>query len=170
MGICGAKGKISVEDADRLKNEKQRTRQIEMQLMQDNVQDRLINKLLLLGAGESGKSTLFKQMMFIYNNGAGFSEAERKTYRSIIHNNVMTSIKALVEQGEILNQRHNEDTVVTPANRERRNRIMELDVDCIITPEMAADIDILWHDSGTFFLVCIINQPYPLKMIVAASV
>jgi len=34
-----------------------------------------VNKLLLLGAGDSGKSTLFKQMKSIY--GPGFTERER---------------------------------------------------------------------------------------------
>jgi len=50
--------------------------------------------LLLLGAGESGKSTLFKQMVTIY--GTGFSEEERKNYEFIVYNNIIYSMQALV--------------------------------------------------------------------------
>jgi len=51
-------------------------------------------KLLLLGAGESGKSTVAKQMKIIHLQG--FTNEERLTYKSIIHNNVISSMKTLV--------------------------------------------------------------------------
>jgi len=51
-------------------------------------------KLLLLGAGESGKSTIAKQMKIIHLDG--FSKDERQTYKSIIYNNVLTSMKSLI--------------------------------------------------------------------------
>ena len=71
--------------------------------------------MLLLGAGESGKSTLFKQMIQIY--GKGFPESERKGFTNIIYNNIITrrassfvppcsrvmrqhSMKTLVQQSE----------------------------------------------------------------------
>eukprot|EP00461_Guttulinopsis_vulgaris_P007340 UN07388 len=52
-------------------------------------------KLLLLGAGESGKSTLFKQMNSIY--GKGFSEEDRRAYVVHVRNNVMLCLKALAD-------------------------------------------------------------------------
>jgi guanine nucleotide-binding protein G(i) subunit alpha len=51
-------------------------------------------KLLLLGAGESGKSTIAKQMKIIHLDG--FSEEERLSYKSIIYNNTITSMKNLI--------------------------------------------------------------------------
>jgi len=57
-----------------------------------------VHKLLLLGGGESGKSTLFKQMITIY--GQGFPEGERKTFRSVIFNNTINAMKTLCEQSE----------------------------------------------------------------------
>lgn len=57
-------------------------------------------QLLLLGAGESGKSTLFKQMIAIYGNQ--WPEKERLTFVSTVHNNVLTNIKTLIEQSEVL--------------------------------------------------------------------
>jgi len=53
-------------------------------------------KLLLLGAGESGKSTVFKQMKLLY--GAPLTEEEKRHCTPIIYNNIVTSIKILVEQ------------------------------------------------------------------------
>jgi len=52
-------------------------------------------KLLLLGAGESGKSTIAKQMKIIHLNG--FNEQERAQYKVIIYNNIVASIRTLIE-------------------------------------------------------------------------
>jgi len=46
------------------------------QLRTGHQEDTSVHKLLLLGAGESGKSTLFKQMIALY--GTGFTEKEKK--------------------------------------------------------------------------------------------
>ncbi len=53
-------------------------------------------KLLLLGAGESGKSTLFKQMVLIH--GKGYTAEEKMAFVPIIFSNILTSIKTLCEQ------------------------------------------------------------------------
>jgi guanine nucleotide-binding protein G(i) subunit alpha len=62
----------------------------------DNEAQRNIHKLLLLGAGESGKSTLFKQMTAIY--GKGFVDDERKHFVTIIHQNINDSICILMNK------------------------------------------------------------------------
>jgi GTPase SAR1 family protein len=48
-------------------------------------------KLLLLGAGESGKSTIFKQLQLI-NNG-GFSENTRTCLIDVIRENIIQSMQ-----------------------------------------------------------------------------
>ena len=50
--------------------------------------------MLLLGAGESGKSTIFKQMKVVHKGG--YSEKEKMEFVSIIHSNVCSSMKAMV--------------------------------------------------------------------------
>lgn len=53
-------------------------------------------KLLLLGAGESGKSTIFKQMKVIY--GKNFTSEERKMMLPTIYSNILSACKILIEQ------------------------------------------------------------------------
>jgi GTPase SAR1 family protein len=96
MGLCGSSENLSPEEQNRRKLEKDRSKQLENTLTQDHSQDQAINKLLLLGAGESGKSTLFKQMIQIY--GKGYPESERKTFIPIIYNNIITTMKTLCAQ------------------------------------------------------------------------
>ena len=66
---------------------------IERQLERDKQQDELKVKLLLLGAGESGKSTIFKQMRIIY--GKPRSDDDLKMYGVVVRSNVVTAIKKL---------------------------------------------------------------------------
>jgi len=58
-------------------------------------------KLLLLGAGESGKSTIAKQIRLI--NQDGFNDEERVYYKNIIHANAFTCLKTILTEGAKLN-------------------------------------------------------------------
>src|SRR4051812_3650891 len=95
MGLC-ASTELSPEDKAALKNEKANDKKVVDSLKESAIQEGKISKLLLLGAGASGKSTLFKQMTTIY--GKGFPESERKTYTNIIYSNVLSSIRVLIQQ------------------------------------------------------------------------
>lgn len=108
-------------------------------MAKEHQQDQQINKLLLLGAGESGKSTLFKQMISIY--GKGFPEADRLTYLPIIYNNIITAMKTLCKQSEHY-------MAVAEQNRVSKQIVEELKGDEELTPDLAAHIDALWHDEG----------------------
>ncbi|ORY98719.1 guanine nucleotide binding protein, alpha subunit [Syncephalastrum racemosum] len=52
-------------------------------------------KILLLGAGDSGKSTVLKQMRLIH--ASGFSPAEREAFRLVILGNVLSAMQSLLE-------------------------------------------------------------------------
>ena len=73
---------------------------IDRQLKKDYAKNAKIAKLLLLGAGESGKSTIVKQMKLLYpvNNrdSAGFSEDEKEETKFAIYSNILDSIMALL--------------------------------------------------------------------------
>jgi hypothetical protein len=64
----------------------------------------------LSGSGESGKSTIVKQMKIIHQNG--FTKEELLTYRPIIYKNVLDSAQAIVNQMRKLGV-----DCVLPANR-----------------------------------------------------
>jgi len=59
------------------------------------IEETRVIKLLLLGTGESGKSTIFKQMQIIYGQ-EGFSENEKATFRYVLRRNVVESMQTLL--------------------------------------------------------------------------
>jgi len=67
-------------------------------LSQEEKGEQKYKKLLLLGAGWSGKSTVFKQMKLCYGNG--YSESERKSLRWTIHQNTYQAMKTLCEENK----------------------------------------------------------------------
>ncbi|KAI9819714.1 MAG: hypothetical protein M1832_003948 [Thelocarpon impressellum] len=77
-----------------------RTREIDGMIRRDEKKKANEVKLLLLGAGESGKSTVLKQMKLIY--ATGFSKAEREDWRAIIFSNINNAYKVVLEAMEEL--------------------------------------------------------------------
>lgn len=106
----------------------------------------LIAYLMLLlprysqGAGESGKSTLFKQMITIY--GKGFSVDDRKNYRTIVNNNIITSMKVLCSQVSIPGKYGS----VLPENEHALNAILSETKEDSIDEEKGKFIKALWAD------------------------
>jgi len=135
MGFCGSTSNSSSQ-REQLRKEKELNDMLDTGQKADEAADKRINKLLLLGAGESGKSTLFKQAINIY--GSGFSVNEKKSYTSSIHANIIASIKTLVKMCPELGGG------VKPENSNIAHIIDELkgdnDPSSRLTPELAANI------------------------------
>ena len=70
-----------------------RGKKLDLALANDSFIAGNIKKLLLLGAGGSGKSTIFKQMKVIY--GLNYSEAEKKRIAPVIYRFVSFSIQQI---------------------------------------------------------------------------
>eukprot|EP00026_Physarum_polycephalum_P007033 Phypoly_transcript_07086.p1 GENE.Phypoly_transcript_07086~~Phypoly_transcript_07086.p1 ORF type:complete len:353 (+),score=43.61 Phypoly_transcript_07086:261-1319(+) len=100
-------------------------------------------KILLLGTGESGKSTVFKQMKIIQDHG-GYSKAELLEYKYIIFGNCITQMKCMLEAAQKLNI-----SVANPDNSARVTRLISCPSggDAWST-EIAQDIKALWADQG----------------------
>uniref|UniRef100_A0A915HJD4 Guanine nucleotide-binding protein G(I) subunit alpha n=1 Tax=Romanomermis culicivorax TaxID=13658 RepID=A0A915HJD4_ROMCU len=71
-----------------------RSKQIDDQLKADGERASREVKLLLLGAGESGKSTIVKQMKIIHETG--YTEEDRKAYRPVVYSNTIQSMMAII--------------------------------------------------------------------------
>ncbi|KAG1675350.1 Guanine nucleotide-binding protein subunit alpha-13 [Nymphon striatum] len=102
-------------------------------------------KLLLLGAGESGKSTFLKQMRIIH--GQTFEDETRTEYRNVVYSNIIKGMKVLVDAREKLNipwqnsanQVHG-DCV--------KNFIIPRELDSNIFVEFATAVKFLWMDNS----------------------
>lgn len=77
------------------KQAQQRSRQIDEDLKRDEKRASQEIKLLLLGAGESGKSTIVKQIKIIHESY--FTKDECMEYAPIVHNNTIQSLIAIIK-------------------------------------------------------------------------
>jgi guanine nucleotide-binding protein G(i) subunit alpha len=120
---------------------KARNEEIESQLKKDRLQAKNEIKMLLLGAGESGKSTVLKQMKLIHHGG--YNEQERESYKEIIFSTTVQSMRAILEALPML------DIQINPGNDARRNVILSLPVQIegdTLPRDVADSIRGLWRD------------------------
>lgn len=96
-------------------------------------------KLLLLGAGESGKSTVFKQMRLVHSSA--YSERELNQFKYIIYRNILDAIKILVEQVNDMGLQ------LVEANEDLADQVSLWESESL-NPEMAEIIAQLWADEG----------------------
>lgn len=118
---------------------------IEREIKRDREKQRSEVKLLLLGAGESGKSTILKQMKLIHEGG--YSTAELRAFRQIIFSNLIQSMKALLIGMDKLNWQ-----LDNPKN-DRHARIIAAFPDQVGGNEVPSDrvfnaLRILWKDAA----------------------
>lgn len=100
-------------------------------------------KVLLLGTGESGKTTFLRQMRIIH--GQGFSEEDRKGFAKCIYQNIFTAIKAMTGAMAMLKIPYS-----NPENEMYAKWVHEVETAQITHMERAYvdAIRRLWADSG----------------------
>ena len=133
FSFCGS-------DAHRSRQAKLHSDRIDREL-QASARERIV-KLLLLGAGESGKSTFVKQMKIIH--GDGYSIGELNKFISIIHGNLLSSMVEVIKAMDKLNI-----TLQNPSNQVCASKI----INCptlmqYIPPEIGEKMKSLWWDDG----------------------
>uniref|UniRef100_A0A1A8FRE5 Guanine nucleotide binding protein (G protein), alpha 13b n=1 Tax=Nothobranchius korthausae TaxID=1143690 RepID=A0A1A8FRE5_9TELE len=138
---------LSNAEADQIRKSKE----IDKGLNREKTHVKRLVKILLLGAGESGKSTFLKQMRIIH--GDDFDAKAREEFRSTIYSNVIKGIRVLVDAREKLhipwgdpnNQPHG-DKVMTFDTRSAK--MVNGQVDRQVFYEYVVAIKALWADSG----------------------
>ncbi|KAL2353557.1 G-protein alpha subunit [Cryomyces antarcticus] len=127
------------EDPDVRKNE-----EIEKQIRADRKKQAREVKLLLLGAGESGKSTVLKQMRLIH--AGGFNKTERKQWRVVIFNNLVHAFQIILGAMQEQELEFEDEANLGYAN------IVVADPDIGQDDAMPFDclqaFNSLWHDAG----------------------
>ncbi|XP_010273839.1 PREDICTED: guanine nucleotide-binding protein alpha-1 subunit-like isoform X3 [Nelumbo nucifera] len=125
--------------------------EIERRIAQETKAEKHIQKLLLLGAGESGKSTIFKQIKLLFQTG--FDEGELKSYISVVDANVYQTIKMLYDGAKEFSQ-NEEDSLkyaLSVENKDIGEKLSEIGGRVNyprLTKELARDIETLWKDAA----------------------
>ncbi|KAH8253821.1 hypothetical protein KR032_007083 [Drosophila birchii] len=105
MGCFGSptskQSSSDVNSSEDSKSQKRRSDAISRQLQKDKQLYRATHRLLLLGAGESGKSTIVKQMRILHVDG--FSETEKKQKIDDIKKNIRDAILTITGAMSTLN-------------------------------------------------------------------
>jgi guanine nucleotide-binding protein subunit alpha len=98
-----------------------------------------------IGAGESGKSTILKQMKLIHDGG--FTSEEREAYKDIIVSNSIQSIHVILEAMETL-----DIPLGDPENNQKYHDFIldqRQQTDCFgNSTQVVEAIKALWADSG----------------------
>uniref|UniRef100_A0AC35U075 Guanine nucleotide-binding protein G(S) subunit alpha n=1 Tax=Rhabditophanes sp. KR3021 TaxID=114890 RepID=A0AC35U075_9BILA len=139
--IAGHSGDVGDEEREQRKVNKQ----IEEQLQKDKQLLRATHRLLLLGAGESGKSTIVKQMRILHING--FSDREKKEKVVEIKRNVRDSLAVILKAMPQINPSVTLDNESLEASRDYLlNDAQEVEFDY---PSVFYDhVNLLWEDKG----------------------
>jgi hypothetical protein len=94
MSCFGGGRRNSAQNQEAIRAKKQ-SDAIERQIKLDARRSKKEIKILLLGAGESGKSTVVKQMRVIHKNG--FDACERRVWKNILFQNLVDAFLLLFE-------------------------------------------------------------------------
>ncbi|KAI9452290.1 G-protein alpha subunit [Lactarius psammicola] len=136
MGNCASNTREAEERA--------RSDMIDRQIEEDSKKYKRECKILLLGSGESGKSTIVKQMKIIHQNG--YTPEELLAFRPLIWKNLHESAHGVVKALAKFNLEP-----ITPANRANCERILAYqlandDSHFFFSPDVAQAIQDLWAD------------------------
>ncbi|XP_055374048.1 G protein alpha q subunit isoform X3 [Condylostylus longicornis] len=129
--------------SEEAKEQKRINQEIERQLRKDKRDARRELKLLLLGTGESGKSTFIKQMRIIH--GAGYSDDDKKGYVKIVFQNIFMAMQSMIRAMDMLKIQYGSAETAAHADL-----VKEIDYETVTTLEdpYITAIKALWADSG----------------------
>eukprot|EP00057_Strongylocentrotus_purpuratus_P033122 XP_790271.3 PREDICTED: guanine nucleotide-binding protein G(o) subunit alpha [Strongylocentrotus purpuratus] len=138
MGTC-----VSL-DHDQ-KRARHRSEEIDRNLVAMARQEENIVKILLLGAGESGKSTLVKQMKIIHSDG--FTDYELMSFKPAVLDNLLNSMKYVLNGMGLLRI-----PLANSKNKSHAQAILQchrcFDEHTVMKHDISSSLFALWNDSG----------------------
>ncbi|XP_059224583.1 guanine nucleotide-binding protein G(q) subunit alpha isoform X4 [Stomoxys calcitrans] len=129
--------------SEEAKEQKRINQEIERQLRRDKRDARRELKLLLLGTGESGKSTFIKQMRIIH--GSGYSDDDKRGYIKLVFQNIFMAMQSMIKAMDMLSISYG-----VADHSELGELVMSIDYESVTTfedPYLSA-IKTLWADAG----------------------
>ncbi|XP_073942925.1 G protein alpha q subunit isoform X1 [Choristoneura fumiferana] len=129
--------------SEEAKEQKRINQEIERVLRKDKRDARRELKLLLLGTGESGKSTFIKQMRIIH--GSGYSDDDKRGFIKLVYQNIFMAMQSMIRAMDLLKIQYG-----IPSNAEKAELISSIDFESVTTfdsPYVEA-IKGLWADGG----------------------
>ncbi|XP_055363792.1 guanine nucleotide binding protein (G protein) alpha v1 isoform X3 [Betta splendens] len=140
MGLC-----LGTEVTEEEKKARTRSAKIDRDLYECAKQDMNVVKILLLGAAESGKSTLVKQMKIIHSHG--FNKQELISFKPAVLDNLLTSMKFVLHGMGVLRI-----NLLNSRNKVHAHSVLScgrcFDEDQVLFPFLSHALHCLWADTG----------------------
>ncbi|KAJ3432650.1 guanine nucleotide-binding protein g(o) subunit alpha [Anaeramoeba flamelloides] len=112
---------------------------IEQEILNDKAEnDKKIN-FLLIGAGDSGKSTIARQIKIIHNNG--FSKKEQEKFQNIINETIIQNMQSL-----IANLSYFKQGTLTGDSKVYADEILALKSNILLDQQLGKKIKTLWEN------------------------
>lgn len=129
--------------SEEAKEQKRINQEIEKQLRKDKRDARRELKLLLLGTGESGKSTFIKQMRIIH--GSGYSDEDKRGFTKLVYQNIFMAMQSMIKAMELLRIEFR-----NPNNVDMADLVRCVDYESVTTfgDNYVLAIKSLWEDPG----------------------
>ncbi|XP_061568873.1 guanine nucleotide-binding protein subunit alpha-13b [Cololabis saira] len=148
LSVCFPNCLLTSGEAEQLRKSKE----IDKCINRDKTYVKRLVKILLLGAGESGKSTFLKQMRIIH--GRDFDQRAKEEFRATIFSNVIKGVRVLVDAREKLHipwgnpsNQHHGDTMMAFDTRSAMAQGHGM-VEPKVFQHYLPSIQALWADQG----------------------
>lgn len=143
MGICASKSQaepvdLTPEQKEQKAKEKGASADVDIELLQQEIDQLFKFKILLLGAGESGKSTIVKQLKLIHK--WKIEAKEKKQVAQGLHQNVLDCMKALIHQVKVFKEHE-----FSPEDAKTAEELEQYNDQERITPELGQRITKLFQ-------------------------